>query len=177
MGPQGALPCSPRYRTRAAHPQLACLSHHPSARLPVLPVKAGEIERAVEDVRRFEIYFGRSRRHRIPSLRSLAVLARSQGKFGLAIDHLEQAAQVAEELGLPGELWLIWKTLADLYLRQSEDEQAHKACREAARLVMKLAATIEEVERRKLYLSSPLVQRVLQGAASSGYSTYVNEQV
>jgi DNA-binding SARP family transcriptional activator len=140
-------------------------------------VKAGEIERAVEDVRGFEMHFGRSRRHRIPYLRSLAVLAQSQTKFGLAIDHLKEAAQVAEEIGLPGELWLIWKALADLYLRQGEDEQAHRAYREAARIVMNLAATIEEDERRKLFLSSPLVQRVLQAAASREYSTDVNEQM
>ena len=128
-------------------------------------------------MRRFEIYFGRSRRHRIPSLRSLAVLAQSQGEFGLAIDHMEQAAQVAEEIDLPGELWLIWQALADLYLKRGEDEQTHRAYSEAARLVMKLAAAIQEGERRKLYLSSPLVQRVLQAAASRGYSTDVNEQM
>lgn len=140
-------------------------------------VKADESERAVEDVRRFEVHFGRSRRYRIPYLRSLAVLAQSQGEIELAIDHLRQAAQVAEEIELPGELWLIWKALGDLYLRQGEDEQAHKAYREAARLVMKLAATIREDERRNIYLSSPLVQRVLQAAASRGSSTYVTEQM
>jgi len=72
---------------------------------------------------------------------------------------------------------LIWEALGDLHLKQGEDEQAHRAYREAARLVMKLAATIQEDERRKIYLSSPLVQRVLQAAASRGYSTYVNEQM
>jgi tetratricopeptide (TPR) repeat protein len=131
-------------------------------------VKADEIERAVEDVRRFEIHFGRSRRHRIPYLRSLAVLAQSQGEFGLAIDHLEQAAQAAEEIGLPGELWLIWKTLADLYLKQAEEEQAHHAYTRAAQFVKKLAAGIKEDERRRIYLSSPLIQQVLLMAPSQG---------
>ena len=70
-------------------------------------VRAGEIERAVEDVQRFETYFGKSRRHRIPYLRSLAVLAQYRGEIDLAIDHLREAAKLAEEIGLPGELWSI----------------------------------------------------------------------
>jgi hypothetical protein len=37
VGPQGRRERPPRYRARAAHAQLARLSHHPSARLQVLP--------------------------------------------------------------------------------------------------------------------------------------------
>lgn len=128
-------------------------------------VRAGEIERAVEDVQRFGTYFGKSKRHRIPYLRSLAVLAHYRGEIDLAIIHLYEAAKLAEEMGLPGELWLIWAALADLYLKQGEHEQAFHAYSEAARLVSKLAATIREDERRKTYLSSPLVEQALRAAS------------
>ncbi len=131
-------------------------------------VKAGEIERAVEDVQHFDIHFGRSRRHRIPYLRSLAVLAHYRGEIDLAISHLREAANIAEEIGLPGELWLISKTLGDLYLKRGQQEQAHYAFTRAAQFVNKLAAGIKEEERRKMYLSSPLVQYVQQMAEHHG---------
>lgn len=129
-------------------------------------VRAGEIERAIEDVQRFETYFGKSRRHRIPYLRSLAVLTQYRGEIGLAIGHLHEAAELAEKIGLPGELWLIWAALGDLYLKQGKGEQARYAYSEGARLVHTLAATIREDERRKTYMSSLLVQRVRRAAAS-----------
>ena len=128
-------------------------------------VSTGEIERAVDDVRHFETHFGKSKRHRIPYLRSLAVLAQYRGEIELAIVYLREAAKLAEEIGLPGELWMIWAVLADLYLKQGEHEQASYGYREAARLVRELAATIREDERRKTYLSSPLIERVLRATS------------
>jgi tetratricopeptide (TPR) repeat protein len=128
-------------------------------------VRAGEVERAVEDVQRFETYFGKSRRHRIPYLRSLAVLAQYRNEIEQAIEHLQEAAALAEEIGLPGELWLIWAALGDLYRKQNEDAQAFHAYKEAARLVSTLVSTIREDERRKTYLSSPLIEQVLRAAS------------
>ena len=128
-------------------------------------VRAGEIERAVGDVERFEAHFGKSRRHRIPYLRSLTVLAQHRGQIDMAIDHLREAANVAEGIGLPGERWLIWKTLGDLYLKQTEQEQAHHTYGEAARLVSQLAATLRAEKRRKKYLSSPLVEQGLRASS------------
>jgi tetratricopeptide (TPR) repeat protein len=131
-------------------------------------VRAGEVERAVDDVQHFETHFGKSKRHRIPYLRSLAVLAQYRDETDLAIVHLREAAKLAEEIVLPGELWMIWATLGDLYLKQSKDEQAHNSYREAARLVHTLAVTIREEQRRKTFLSSLFVQRVQRAAASRG---------
>lgn len=139
-------------------------------------MRAGEIERAVEDVQGFEIHFGRSRRHRIPYLRSLAVLAHYRGEIDLAIDYLRDAANIAEEIGLPGELWSIWQTLGDLYLKQVEQEQAERAFTKAAQFANKLAAGIKEDERRKTYLSSPPMQQVLRRVVSRRRSISSNEQ-
>jgi hypothetical protein len=96
------------------------------------------------------------------------VLAQYRGEIDLGIEHLHEAEKVAEEMGLPGELWLIWAALGDLYLKQSKDEQARYSYTEAARLVHTLAATIREGQRRKTFLSSLFVQRVQRTAASSG---------
>ncbi len=70
-------------------------------------VRAGELERATEDVERFGERIGSSRRYRIPYLRALAVLAKSRGEFKEATQHLQEAARLSEEIGLPGELWPI----------------------------------------------------------------------
>lgn len=65
-------------------------------------VRAGEMERATEDVRCFGERIGSSRRYRIPYLRALAVLAQYRGEIGVAIGRLHEAALLAEEIGLPG---------------------------------------------------------------------------
>jgi len=65
----------------------------------------GSTEQAREDVRRFGERAGNKRRYRIPYLRALAVLAQWDNELDQAIAHLEAARDLAEQLGLPGELW------------------------------------------------------------------------
>ena len=124
-------------------------------------VRAGEIERATEDVQRFGERIGNSRRYRIPYLRALAVLAKSRGEIDEAAQHLQEAATLSEEIGLPGELWPIQGALGDLYLMQGDKEQARSAFKQATTIVRKLADTIGSDEQRANFLASPLVQRVL----------------
>ncbi|HEY6409889.1 MAG TPA: tetratricopeptide repeat protein [Ktedonobacteraceae bacterium] len=125
-------------------------------------VRAGEMERAGEDVRRYGECIGNSRRYRISYLRALAVLAQYRDEFEQAIGHLQKAVNLAEEIGLPGELWLIRAALGDLYLIQGDKEQAHAAFKQAATIARKLADTIGSDEQRANFLASPLVQRLLE---------------
>ena len=81
----------------------------------------------------------------------------------------------AQEIGLPAELLLIWTALGDLYLKEGEQEQAHSAFSKAALFVHKLAAGIKDDVRRKIYLSSPLVQQVL-GAVGGPEGRYAFKQ-
>lgn len=124
-------------------------------------VRAGEMEHATEEVQRFGERIGTSRRYRIPYLRALAVLAKSRGQIDEATQHLQGAAALAEEIGLPGELWPIQDALGDLYLTLGETEQAHAAFKWAATIVQKLADALASDEQRANFLESPLVQRVL----------------
>jgi DNA-binding SARP family transcriptional activator/tetratricopeptide (TPR) repeat protein len=125
-------------------------------------VRAGETERAAEYVRRFGESIGTSRRYRIPYLRAVAVIAEHRGEFDQATRHLQEAAGLAEEIGLPGELWLIQTAVGKLYLKQGETEQAMRAFGQAAALVRKLAETLGDEERRAIFLASPLVRWVLE---------------
>lgn len=125
-------------------------------------VRAGETERAAENVRRFGESIGTSQRYRIPYLRALAILAEHRGKFDLATQHLQEAARLAEEIGLPGELWSIQAEVGELYLKQGETEQAADAFKTGAALMQKLANTVEDDAQRATFLGSPAVQQVLK---------------
>ena len=123
-------------------------------------MRAGEMERATEDVQRFGECIGSSRRYRIPYLRALAGMAKARGEIDGAIQHLQEAATLSEEIGLPGELWPIQAALGDLYLIQGDKEQAQAAFKRATAIVRKLDDTIGSDEQRANFLASPLIQRV-----------------
>ena len=125
-------------------------------------VRAGEIERATEDVRRFGACIGSSRRYRIPYLRALAVLAKFHGELHQPTKYLQEAARLAEEIGLPGELWSIHAARGEIYLAQGDQEQAHGAFTQAATIVRKLAGALGNQEQRAHFLASPEVRQVLE---------------
>jgi tetratricopeptide (TPR) repeat protein len=123
-------------------------------------VQSVEIEQASEHVRYYEEFIGNSRRYRIPYLRALAVLAQHRNEIDTALAHLKEAEKLAEEMGLPGELWSIHAALGDLYLAQGETEQARSAFKQAATIVQKLADALGSDEQKANFLASPLVRRV-----------------
>jgi tetratricopeptide (TPR) repeat protein len=81
-------------------------------------VRAGDIERATRDAQYFGERIGASRRYRIPYLRALAILAQARGEIDQALEYLQEAVQLSEEIGLPGEVWSIRAALEELYLNQ-----------------------------------------------------------
>ena len=124
--------------------------------------RAGEIERATEDVMRYGERIGASRRYRICYLRALAVLAQYSGESDQAIGLLQEAEKLAEEIGLPGELWPIQVVQGDLYLAQGDRAEAHTAFGKAAAIVQKLGDSIGDDKQKANFLASPLTQRVLE---------------
>jgi DNA-binding SARP family transcriptional activator/predicted ATPase len=121
----------------------------------------GSTDQAREEVRRFGkgMNNGRSAVH---YLRSLAVLAQFQGEIDAAIEHLEEAARVAEEVGLPGELWSMCVDLGEMYQKQGDESQADQTFARAAGIIHSLAAALQDHQQRSTFLSAPLVQRVLE---------------
>jgi len=129
----------------------------------------GDERQAREAVHRLGERLGPNRRFRVPYLRSLAVLATWDGQSEQAIGHLHEAAQVATDLGLPGERWQIQAALGRLYEAIGQQEQAHTAFGEAARIIQGLAEGIGDEARRSRFLAGPQIQPVVQhvqGAAS-----------
>ena len=110
---------------------------------------------------------GSNRRYRISHLRALAVLAEYRGELDTAIEYLQEAAKLAEEIGLPGEIWLLQAARGELYLKQGEEEQACSAFERSAEIVQKLAEHIGDDGQRSHFLAVAQVQRVQERANRS----------
>ena len=125
-------------------------------------VRGGQESQARETVQRLGEGLGPKRRYRIPYLRSLAALAAWEGHSEQAIGHLREAAQLAADLGLPGEQWQIQAALGTLYETASDSAQARTAFREAARIIQGLAEGIQDETLRARFLAGPQIQPVMQ---------------
>src|SRR5215813_12368209 len=98
----------------------------------------GSAERAREEVRRFGEGTNNKGRSALHYLRSLAVLTQFQGEIDAAIELLQEAARVAEEVGLPGELWSICVELGGMYQKQGDESQADRTFARAAEIIQAL---------------------------------------
>ena len=105
---------------------------------------------------------GDGRRDRIEYLQAYAGLARWQGQLEQALSYLEEARTLAEEIGLPGELWQIEAALADLYQSRGEEMSAVQTCAQAATVVRELTGKIEDEALQASFLAAPQVRRVLE---------------
>jgi len=89
------------------------------------------------------------------------------GEIERATEHLQAAAALVEEIGLPGQLWPIEAALGELYLRQGTESQAFRAFARAAEIVGSLAARIAGEQQRATFLSAQPVQHIIQHAAEN----------
>jgi tetratricopeptide (TPR) repeat protein len=128
-------------------------------------LRGGSEELAREDVKRLGERVGGNRRFRLVHLRMLAVLDGWDGQSGEALARLREAGTLAEEIGLPGELWQLWAGLAELHEQRGEPKEAHGAFFRAAQIVERLAGEIEDEALKEGFLSAPQLRRVLQASA------------
>ena len=82
---------------------------------------------------------GDGRRDRLQYLQAFAGLAQWEGHLDQALSSLEEARVLAEEIGLPGELWHVQATLAELYQSRGERMPAGQAQSQAATVIQELA--------------------------------------
>jgi chemotaxis protein histidine kinase CheA len=113
-------------------------------------------------VRRFADHAEVNERNRMTCLRSLAVLDEWEGEATRALDRLRKAEALAEEMGLPGELWQIRSKIGELYERRGEAGEAQRAFSRAAQTLRDLAAKINDARLREGFLAAPRVRRVLE---------------
>jgi tetratricopeptide (TPR) repeat protein len=90
-------------------------------------LRAGDEQRAAEEIERFVVEVGANRRLRIPYLRSRAILAAWRQEPKQAIAYLEEALTLADEIGLPGEVGQMQAKLSELYPQMVQKGQAQQA--------------------------------------------------
>jgi len=127
-------------------------------------LRGGNERQAREEVYRLGERLGPYPRFRLPYLRSRALLAVWEGHSEQAIGHLREAAQLAADLGLPGEQWQIQAVLGSLYEAGGEPAQAHTAFGEAVTIIQGLAEGIKDETLRSRFLAAPQIQPVVQQA-------------
>jgi tetratricopeptide (TPR) repeat protein len=124
-------------------------------------VRGGDERLAREEVHRFTERAQTSERYRLAYLRSLAVLSKWEGDTKRAIGQLQEAEMLAEQIGLPGELWQIRAEIGELYEWREEIGEARAAYSRAAQILRMLARKIGDEKLRESFLSAPQVRRVL----------------
>ncbi len=125
-------------------------------------LRGGEEEWAREDVKRLGAHINSNRRQRLAYLRARATLAQWDGETNETLESLQEAAVLANEIGLPGELWQIEVALGEAYTSRGEMEQAYQTFVRAGAIVQGLAAKMEDEELRTNFLAAPAVQRALE---------------
>jgi tetratricopeptide (TPR) repeat protein len=121
----------------------------------------GDGDLARVQLERFGEAVGENRRLRLAYLRALAVLSRWDGESSAALGRLREALQLAEEIGLPGELWQIEASLGELHRELGNGAESHRSRSRAAEIVRRLADRIGDQELRQRFLSATPVQSVL----------------
>jgi DNA-binding SARP family transcriptional activator/tetratricopeptide (TPR) repeat protein len=125
-------------------------------------LRGGDDDLARAEVERLGKIVGKNRRYRLPRLRSLAVLAQWDGDTDQAIQHLQAAVALAQEIGLPGEEWSILGALGALYAGQGDQAEAQRAWKAAAGIILSLAETIDEEDLRAGFLAAEAVRDILE---------------
>jgi tetratricopeptide (TPR) repeat protein len=140
------------------NPLLSIHVHHQVEAL----VRGGDEDLAREEVRRFAERAETNERDRMSYLRAMAVLDEWEGDAERALDRLREADALAEEIGLPGELWRIQSKIGQFHERRGEAGEAHQAFSRAVQTLRDLAAKIKDEELREGFLAAPLVRRVIE---------------
>src|SRR6266567_4722058 len=125
-------------------------------------LRGGDENQDRAEVQRLGERVGNYRRFRIPYLWSLAVLAAWDGHSEQAISRLGEAAQVATDIGLPGEQSQIQALLGRVYEAVGKPVQAQTAYVQAATIILSLAEGIRNEALRTNFLAGPQNQPVLQ---------------
>jgi hypothetical protein len=90
------------------------------------------------------------------------VLAQCEHEIDQAIAYLEAARVLAQQLGLPGELWQILAALGELSQSYKNESQAWQVYAHAAQIVQSLADEMEDGQQRTTFLSAQQVRAVLE---------------
>jgi tetratricopeptide (TPR) repeat protein len=121
-------------------------------------LRAGDRIQAQADVERLRQSLGANRRYRLMYLRMQALLDRDAGEHAMAVAHLAEALQLAQEMGLPSEEWQIAAELAARYADINATEHAQEARAQAMAGIDTLAARISDRALRDHFRQTALLR-------------------
>lgn len=127
-------------------------------------LRGGDSDLARAEVERLSGLVGDNKRYQLILQRCQAALAQWDGAIDQAISCLQAALTLAQEMGLPGEAWLILGELGRLYAEQGEAGKARQAYGEAGAIIHRLAETIDEDGLREGFLTAVSVQSILEAS-------------
>jgi DNA-binding SARP family transcriptional activator/tetratricopeptide (TPR) repeat protein len=125
-------------------------------------LRSGEESLAREEVRHLGESVGQNKRFRLVHLRMLTTLSRWDGDIGGALVHLREAEGLAQEIGLPGELWQLRAALGELHEERGEEERARDAFSRTAETLRSLASRIDDPTLQASFLGTPRARHVLE---------------
>jgi tetratricopeptide (TPR) repeat protein len=114
-------------------------------------LQAGHHQQARDDLQQSQLLWGQLPRFRVAQLRSQAVLAEWEGDTPQAINYLEEAHNLANEIGLPDEEWQILAKLAELYPDATQPQAAKS---QAVEIVNRLAEKIGNEKLREGFVTA-----------------------
>ena len=124
-------------------------------------LRGGSERSAREEADRFAERAEENERDRMAYLRCLALLGEFEGDTQRTLDRLRGAEALAEEIGLPGELWQIQCKIGELHEQCRQTEEARAGFSRAAQTLRMLAQKIGDEKLREGFLSAARVRRVL----------------
>jgi tetratricopeptide (TPR) repeat protein len=137
----------------ALHVGLVWLDFHRHYEIAAL-LHEGNAALAHEDVSRFGGRVGNNRRFRLIHLRMQGALSSFEGRTDEAISSLEEALQLAVEIGLPGEEWQILAQLGELYKVVGQEAQIQRMRIGAKNVIDALATKILDTQLRVNFLNA-----------------------
>jgi tetratricopeptide (TPR) repeat protein len=124
-------------------------------------LQAGDLQRATQDVQRFEERTHNNPRYRIPYLRAQAELDRHQQHVKQALEHLHEATALAQQIGLPGELWSLEIERAELFAQSGDQLEANRSRAHAVEIAHTLVDDITDERTRSRFLENVQAQHVV----------------
>ncbi len=125
-------------------------------------LRGGKVQEVSEDLARLEKQIDYGARLHVTYLRSMAVVARWENQPEQETVYLEEAASVAERIGLPEEQWSIWAELGDSYRLMRNKTSAESSYARARDVIGTIAARLRDTELRDQFLLSGSVARIIR---------------
>ena len=125
-------------------------------------LRGGKVQEVSEDLARLEKQIDYGARLHVTYLRSMAVVARWENQPEQETVYLEEAASVAERIGLPEGQWSIWAELGNSYRLMRNKTSAESSYARARDVIGTIAARLRDTELRDQFLLSGSVARIIR---------------